>query len=168
VLDPLSKASHFDLGWALLAARRYAEAVASFDEVIVLDPDDFVVSALRGVALYALGNLQGARASCEVKPDNSEDAHVCLAVIYEKLGRHADAEAVLAKMKASRGDEAAAQYADIYAQWGDTSKALQGLETALRLRDSGLEDLKTDLFLDPLRTEARYQTIERALKFPPH
>ena len=31
------------------------------------------------------------------------------------------------------------QYATIYAQWGNRAKALEWLETALRLRDPGLE-----------------------------
>jgi len=69
---------------------------------------------------------------------------VCLAVAYDKLGRHADAESMLVKVKASTGDAAAYQYAEIYAQWGNTSKALESLETALRLRDPGLVDTKTD------------------------
>jgi hypothetical protein len=36
------------------------------------------------------------------------------------------------------------QYAAIYTQWGDTHEAAEWLETALRLRDSGLGDLKSD------------------------
>jgi hypothetical protein len=39
----------------------------------------------------------------------------------------------------------------IYAQWGNPPKALEWLETALRLRDAGLVDLKTDPLMDPLR-----------------
>jgi hypothetical protein len=87
-------------------------------------------------------------------------------VIYDKLGRHADAEAVLSKMTAENSDTAAYQYATINAQWGNRAKALEWLETALRLRDGGLEMLKTDPLLDPLRQEPRFQAIERELKFP--
>jgi tetratricopeptide (TPR) repeat protein len=85
---------------------------------------------------------------------------------YDKLGRHVDAETMLAKMRASNGDDTAYQYAEIYAQWGNTPKALEWLEVAMRLRDPGLEQLKTDSLLDPLRKEPRFQAIERALKFP--
>jgi tetratricopeptide (TPR) repeat protein len=88
-------------------------------------------------------------------------------VVYDKLGRHADAEAALSKMKAANGDSAAYQYATIYTQWGNRAKALEWLETALRLRDPGLEYLKTDPLLDPLRREPRFQANERELKFPP-
>ena len=72
----------------------------------------------------------------------------------------------LRKMKAAFGDTAAYQYAAIYAQWRNQAKALEWLETALRVRDPGLELLKTDPLLDPLRNEPRFRAIERELKFP--
>ena len=87
-------------------------------------------------------------------------------MVYDKLKKHADAEAELSKMKVALGDAAAYEYATIFAQWGNTLKALEWLETALRLRDPGLENLKTDPLLDPLRQEPRFQAIERDLKFP--
>jgi len=34
------------------------------------------------------------------------------------------------------------------------------------LRDSNLEILKVDPFIDPLRQEPRFQAIERELRFP--
>jgi TolB-like protein/Flp pilus assembly protein TadD len=164
VLDPLARESHLVLGRALYAARRYAEAVAAFAEVISLDPYK-ITYADRGLAYYGLGDLERARASCETTADYWASKQ-CLAVIYDKFGRHADAEAELAKLKAALGDTSAYQYATIYAQWGNRAKALEWLETALRLRDPGLELLKTDPLLDPLRKEPRFQTIERGLKFP--
>jgi hypothetical protein len=87
-------------------------------------------------------------------------------VVYDKLGRHADAEAELGRYRAANGDGGAYQYATIYAQWGNRTTALEGLDTAMRLRDSGLVLLKTDPLMDPLRKEPRFQAIERALKFP--
>jgi TolB-like protein/Tfp pilus assembly protein PilF len=165
VLDPLARGSHVALGDALYAARRYQEAVAAFAEVISLDPDFKATYGERGLAYYGLGDLKSARASCETKPDHWV-SQWCLAVIYDKLGRHADAEAVLAKLTAAFGDAPAYQDATIYAQWGNRAQALEWLETALRLRDSGLEYLKTDPLLDPLRKEPRFQAIERELRFP--
>jgi hypothetical protein len=86
--------------------------------------------------------------------------------VDDKLGRRADAEGQLARIKAKFGDAAAYQYATIYAQWGDRRRALEWLDTAMRLRDPGLELLKTDPLMDPLRKEPRFQAIERELKFP--
>jgi len=51
-------------------------------------------------------------------------------------------------------------------QWGDERKALAWLETAVHVRDPGLNLLRDDSFVDSLRKEPRFQAIERALKFP--
>jgi hypothetical protein len=90
----------------------------------------------------------------------------CLAMVYDKLGRHADAEAELEKFKAAYGDSDAYEYATIHAQWGDRVRALQSLDTAVRLRDPGLSNLKSDPLLDSLRKGPRFRAIERELKFP--
>ena len=164
VLDPLARQSHTLLGRAMYATRRYEEAVEAYAEVISLAPDFEATYGERGLAYYGLGDLERARASCETKPDLWSQQ--CLAVIYDKLGRHADAEAELSKLKAAQGDASAYQYATIYAQWGNRAKALEWLETALRLRDPGLELLKTDPLMDPLRKEPRFQAVMRELKFP--
>jgi len=165
MLDPLARASHTTLGAALYLARQYQEAVAAFTEAIRLAPDFKYSYGGRGLALYALGDLQGARASCETGPDNYLSQE-CLPIVYDKLGRHADAEAELAKLKTALGEDYAYSYATIYAQWGDRTQALELLERAVRVRDAGLCFLKTDPLLDPLRNEPRFQAVLRELKFP--
>jgi tetratricopeptide (TPR) repeat protein len=106
------------------------------------------------------------RAVCEGVGEAIEDVQHCLALAYHKLGRQADAQAALARVKALQHDAGAYGYATIYAQWGDTPKALEWLETALQLHDPRLIDLKTDPLLDPLRNEPRFQAVMRELKFP--
>jgi TolB-like protein/Flp pilus assembly protein TadD len=165
VLDPLNRRSHNSLGYTLYFARRYAESVTAMAEGISLDPDYKGVYGWRGLAFYGLGDLESARASCEAKRDEWTNQW-CLAVVYDKLGRHDDAQAEVAKMKAALGDASAYQYASIYAQWGDRAKALDWLDKAMRLRDPGLEYLKTDPLMDPLRKEPRFQAVMRELKFP--
>jgi TolB-like protein/Tfp pilus assembly protein PilF len=165
VLDPLNRFSYIFLGWALYGGRQNKEALAAFQNALALDAEDPVSSAARGLAYYALGDFERARASCERQADYS-GIQQCLAVTYDKLGRRADAEAMLAKYATSMGDAAAYGYATIYAQWGHSAKALEWLETALRLRAPGLTSLKVDPLLDPLRKEPRFQAVERALRFP--
>jgi len=46
-------------------------------------------------------------------------------------------------------------------------RALAALETAYRLRDSGLVDLRTSQFLDPVRGTADYAGLIERLHFPP-
>jgi TolB-like protein/Tfp pilus assembly protein PilF len=164
-LDPLDGGNRKNLGWALYYGRRYQEAIGAFQDALDLRPKDAEAYAYRGLAYYALGDYERARASCEVKREDWTDQQ-CLVVTYDKLGRHAEAETILAKLKAKAGDSAAYQYTGIYAQLGESSDALQWLATAMRLRDSGLEYLKTDPLLDPLRKEARFLALTRELKFP--
>jgi hypothetical protein len=89
-----------------------------------------------------------------------------LAVVYDKLGRHAEARQALSQLQAESGDAAAVFYAMIYAQWGDTAHALSWLETAMRHRDPYLLRVRQGQVLDPLRNEPRFQAIQRELKFP--
>jgi TolB-like protein/lipoprotein NlpI len=164
-LDPLNPQSHEVLGEALFWARRYQEAAAAFGEVISLEPDFKRAYGFRGVAYYWLGDLQSARSSCETKPDHWSSMW-CLAVTYEKLGRHADAEVELKKLQTAFGDASAYQCATIYAKWGNTAKALEWLVRAVRLPDGGVVYVKTDALMDSLRSDTRFQAIERQLNFP--
>jgi TolB-like protein/tetratricopeptide (TPR) repeat protein len=164
-LDRLNAASYEKLGDTLTIARRFQDALAAFRQALALDPHLALASSGSGLIYYALGDLQSARAMCVIRPDfwNSQ---VCLSVTYNKLGQQAEAEAMLAKLRAAGGDSTVYQYAQIYAQWGNRSKALEELERALSLRDPGMHNVKTDFLLDPIRSEARFQAIERELKFP--
>jgi serine/threonine-protein kinase len=163
-LDPLGPRSRYMLASALYLARRNQEAVTTFGDVISLEPDYQEAYGLRGLAYYGLGDFQGAHSSCESMPDYPISLW-CLAVTNDKLGRHADAEAMLTRLQASYGDAASVEYAVIYAQWGNPAKALEWLTTAMRLRNQDLVYVKTEPLLDPLRHQPRFQAIERALKF---
>jgi tetratricopeptide (TPR) repeat protein len=164
-LDPLNPLSHRALGDTLRYARRYDGAIAAYQDSIDVDPEHSAESyALRGLSYYLAGNLSPAQSSCEARPDYFR-SHVCQAVVYERLGRHGDAAAAVAKIRQDGGDAAAYQLAEIYAQWGDRKSALDWLEKAMRLRDPGLVYLKTDPLMDPVRNEPRLQAIERELKF---
>jgi TolB-like protein/Tfp pilus assembly protein PilF len=168
-LDPLQPIGREFLAGTLYYAREYSEAAAAWKEALALRPDYPLYKVGLGIIYYALGDLQSARAACEDADESTgaDSKQACLAMTYDKLGRHADAEAMLTKIRASQGDADAVVYAMIYAQWGSTAKALEWLDTAVRLRASDLEALKVSPALDPLRKEPRFQAMERELKFPP-
>jgi TolB-like protein/Tfp pilus assembly protein PilF len=154
-LDPLNSNRYGALGAAHYFAHQYKDSMAATDEALARRDEDPGLYGNRGIAYYALRNFQTARSSCEIKPDYWL-SQVCLAITYDKVGRHADAEAMLAKLQASMGDARASQYGLIYAQWGDTARALDWLDTAMRLRQRGLAYLKTDPRWDPIRNEPRF------------
>ena len=172
-LDPLNPAVHRLLSFALRVSRRYDEALGAATAALALDAENPGVLTTVGLNYYAVGDYQAARTSCERTrpvPDPSETfsgIHVCLAITYEKLGRHADAAAMLQTLQSWYGDRGAYEYAEVYAQWGNRTKALEWLEKGLRLHDSSLVALQVDYLLDPLRDEPRFQAVRRALKFPP-
>lgn len=164
-LDPLNPLIARHLGQVLMFARRYDESRAALNQALALDPDSPTDRALIGIAYYSIGDLKNAQAACELTRAHPW-GQMCLAVVYHKVGRQAEAEALLASYQAEQGDIAAYQYAAVYSEWGDVPKALAWLDRAMRLRDPGLEYLTTDPFMDPLRKEPRFQAAVRELKFP--
>ncbi len=78
------------------------------------------------------------------------------------LGQQAAAEADLARLRAVLGDDAASNYAEIYAQWGQKADALRWFDMAVRNRDPGLLHVLLDPLLDPIRGEPQFRAaLER-------
>jgi tetratricopeptide (TPR) repeat protein len=172
-LDPLNPAMHRLLSFVLRVARRYEEAIDAAQAAVDLDAENPRALTTRGLAYYDFGDYQRARTSCESARRPADPAEgfygifACLAITYERLGRHADAEAMLTRLQSRYGDRVAYQYAEIYSQWGDVPKALASLEKAMSLRDPGVTMLKVDPLLDPVSNQPRFQSIQQALAFPP-
>jgi TolB-like protein len=165
MLDPLNFHVYRGVGIALTGVRQYAEAVTTLRTAISLEPTYVRNYALLGLAHYLMGDFEAARSDCEAA-GSDDSGKYCLTLVYQKLGRHADAEALLREMQAASGDDGAMSYACIYAQWGEKTRALQWLETAMHRRDSSLSELKASPELDPVSNEPRFQAIERELDFP--
>jgi TolB-like protein len=164
VLDPLSSEAHSALGFALVGAGRYPEAIRALTEAKGLAQHTGFINAWLGFAYYGAGDFENARLACEGGDDSNKA--ICLALVYEKLGRHSDAQQMLSQVRAKHADGAAVFYAMIYAQWGDKSQALQWLEVAMRNRDPYLIKVRMNGYFDPLRQEPRFQAVMRELKFP--
>jgi hypothetical protein len=78
----------------------------------------------------------------------------------------ASLESKVQRMQQIFGDAASYQYAEIFAQAGDRERALSALDSAWRIRDGGLINIRVDPFLDPIRTEPRFQAIVKNMNFP--
>lgn len=164
-LDQLNPQVYDSLAGTLREARLYPEALEAVSRAQSLIPKDRDLSVSRGVALLQLGEAEAARQACDIAPLTWQGRR-CLAIAYEKLQRRSEAQAQVATMKAEQKDATAYQYAEIYAQWGETAQALDWLETAYRLRDPGIIAIRVDAFLDPLRAEPRFREIEAKLNLP--
>jgi hypothetical protein len=88
------------------------------------------------------------------------------AIIMARAGDRAGAEGKLAKLQENYQDTASFQYGQIYAQLGDQDRAFANLEHGFAIKDAGLTGLKTDPFVDPLRSDPRFAALLRKMNFP--
>ena len=82
-----------------------------------------------------------------------------LAIGYNKLGQQDRAQQYLEELIDAYGEQASYQYGEIYAQWGETDKALDALEHAWDIGDAGVVLLNMDGFLNPLRDHPRFKVL---------
>jgi len=76
------------------------------------------------------------------------------------------AEAALVSLEQMNGDLGAYQYGQILAQIGEIDRAFAALDRAWAVRDPGLQTLRADPFVDPLRGDPRFKALEAKLNFP--
>jgi TolB-like protein/Flp pilus assembly protein TadD len=165
-LDPLTPKAYYYLAWTLYLAGDGDGAIGALEHARQLGAAETVyTSALRGLVALLKGDAETARRLCLGKISWQID--VCLAIANEKLGRLNEAMTDLARLQAAVGETGAYNYAQVYAQWGQTDTALHWLESAYDLRDTGMIQLRADPLLAPLRQQPRFLTVEKRLGFPP-
>jgi TolB-like protein len=164
-LDQLNPVGYARLSIALSSARRHRESIEAANRVLQLRPDDISVLNSRGLEELLLGDLDAAMKSCNV-PKREWAGRLCMAILLDRLHRHPEAEAELSAMQAELGSSASYQYAEIYTQWGNFPKALEWLDRAYQLPDPGINQIRTDEFMDPLRKDPHFQEVERKVNLP--
>jgi TolB-like protein/DNA-binding winged helix-turn-helix (wHTH) protein len=164
-LNPLAASAQVDFIWTLLWANQPAAAARALHYAEELGVSHLLATYLRGRIALARGDAAAAREIC-AKGEDWKQLY-CLAIADHALGHDDAAASGLARLRALMGDSAAFQYADIYAQWGQTDAALAALEHAYDLRDTGLMEIQVDPFLFPLRTRQRFRDVVARMAFPP-
>jgi TolB-like protein len=160
-LDPLSYRAWRLHGIQLYAARRYEDARTSYKRALALQPANLSTQGWMALSELMSGNPEEAIALCE--PDSSWNGKHCLAIAYYKVGRREEAAQLLRALRKEFGDSLAYQYAQVYAQWGQPQQALEWLVSAVRLKDPGLAELRTDPLLDPIRNTPQFKEAEQRL-----
>ena len=165
-LDPLTPRTYGDLAWFLYLARRYDDALAVLGHAQQLAPNgNAFATGERGFIHLMKGESKNALADRIQARDWIQ--LTCLAAAYHKLNRQEDARRTMDTMRAALGNAGAYNYAQIYVQWGQPDEAFRWLSAAYGLHDSGLEILKVDPMLDPVRDTQGFKEIEKRLTFPP-
>jgi TolB-like protein/Tfp pilus assembly protein PilF len=164
LLDPLNPRAFRAQGSVSYAARRFNEALPPLRRALQLNPKMTFAHSLVGNSLLGLGRTADALKEFEAEP-GAEFRLSGLAIAQNRLGDRAAAEKAFADLQSQVGDSAAYQQAEVLAQWGRGPEAMERLERAWQVGDSGLTYAPTDPFLDPLRSNARFQALLKGLNF---
>jgi serine/threonine-protein kinase len=165
-LDPLNIGPYYGRFLVLMSARRYGEAASFSQELERTKPNLFNWPEGVAYALIVQNRIGEAEAYQEKAPVDSYNRLVNEAVILARTGKADQVPAVVAKMRQIYGDTASFQFGQVYAQAGDKDRAFAALDRAWEIRDSGLVRLKTDAYIDPLRSDPRYVALVKKMNFP--
>jgi tetratricopeptide (TPR) repeat protein len=167
-LDPQNSRYREHLLQNLSWARRFEDVLVAAQDARALNPQGYYAGFYSATSNLALGHPELARQTCEspATPLDQENRHWCLALADHALGRTVQAKKELAELQALEGEQGAANYAAIYAQWGDSAAALRWLATAARVNRPSLATLEVNWMFDPIRSQPQFQALERRLNFP--
>jgi len=157
-LDPLNARVFRTASFVELLARDYGTAITRANEALALNPNFASVNYASGTAWLMQGNLKAAEEAFAAEPVQLFSL-VGLAIVRHKLGDTKLAREEFDAMLAEYGDASLYQQVQVYAGWEDIPSALDTLERAVEAKDPGLLLARNDPLLDPLRTEARFETL---------
>ena len=165
-LDPLNEDSYENWVGALFDARRYDEAVRFAGDTKRKSPELFGDEGLLGMCLLMLGRVRQAQEQFSVMAPDRWERLTGEALAFARSGDRAGAEQKIQRLQELTGDASSYQYGQIYSALGDKDRALGALEHAWAVRDPGLMNIRVDAFLDPLRSDPRFDAIVKRMNFP--
>jgi TolB-like protein/Tfp pilus assembly protein PilF len=163
-LDPLNPLIFRAAGSIEYAARRFAESIAPLRQALSMNPKMTRAHAAIGDALYVLGQPGEARIEYAAEP-LMDVSLMGIAIVDHKLGNAAAARAAMDRLVRELADKVLYQQGQVLAQWGERDAAIDRLQQARRLGDSGLIYARNDPLLDPLRDDPRFAALLKSLGF---
>jgi TolB-like protein/Tfp pilus assembly protein PilF len=163
-LDPLNPAMYNSAGFVQYSARLFAQAIPLYKKALELNSKLPFAHAGIGNCYFALNKLQDARTEYLLEPLDVLRLPA-IAIVARKLGDEAEAQDALKRLTADRGEGASYQQAQIRSQWGDIDGALEKLEEAARIGDTGITTMRSDPMLDPLRHSPRFIRLLKQVGF---
>jgi TolB-like protein/Flp pilus assembly protein TadD len=170
-LDPYapSAITVSNLARNLYFGRRYAEAIAEFQHAIrMYEPIIPGIHADLGVALVMNGmgqkGIEELKLAHRVSFRSLASFSGQLGYAYAVLGRTEDARRILAELssRSDQGDSLSTAIAQVYIGLGQKDRAFEWLHKAIMQRDGNLF-LKVDPIYDPLRKDAQFRDLIRAI-----
>ena len=170
-LDELAKIDQLDYGFSAAHTetgvyyelRDYPRLIEASQRGLLLDPKDSAHHYTLGVGYEGMGRLQEAISEYQKAIALSGDSQsiVSLAHAYSAVGRKAEADKILHDLERKIRGKSVSPYtmATIYATFGENDKAFEFLEKAYSEKSLDLLSLKSDLLLDRLRPDPRFQNL---------
>ena len=165
-LDPLNPDAYFSRGICLYVLRRFEDAIQAFGSGLALASQRSRPRYWIAFCQILLNRPADARGSLTRLPPDNLFRQTAEALLAARSGDRAGAFAAIAKISGEIADQASTQFAEIYAQLGDLDNSFASLEKAVEISDPGLQFLKSDPFLDPIRRDPRYAVMLTRLNFP--
>jgi serine/threonine protein kinase/tetratricopeptide (TPR) repeat protein len=169
-LDPLSVEVNYALGRALLSARQFDRAIQQFRETLRLDPTSYLVMWISAQAYECKGDFPEALRWYR-KARQWEDNPLLLAQIggvYTRMGDQHGARIILGQLqrRSVRQHVPPDAFGILYFHLGEKDKAFLYLNQAFDERAEDLIEYKVAPWIDPLRSDPRFQDLLRRMKFP--
>lgn len=164
LLDPLNALICRIMGTIHFAAKRYPDSIAAFQQSIKLNPNLPESHSRIGMALLAQGKNGDALAAFEA--DSHKWSRLAgVAIVQHRIGNRRKAEAALNTLIDDTDTVSFYQQGQIWAQWGDATKAMAALLRAYTQRDSGLIAAQYDPMLTPLRSRPDFIQLLKLIGF---
>jgi TolB-like protein/Flp pilus assembly protein TadD len=164
-LDPVSMGINSDRGWFLHFARRPDEAIAQLRKTLELDPNFAAAHSALGNAYELRGEYDLAIAEYQAASLSGASSSLIamLGHAYAMGGRKKDARQAIKQLQelSKHGYVTPYGIAMIYAALGEQDRALVWLEKAYYDHYWMLAFLKVDPRMDPLRSNPRFQDLQR-------
>jgi tetratricopeptide (TPR) repeat protein len=133
---------------------------------LALAPNRRFDRLLVAFSLAQLGKYREAIAELQKIPEGHFTRLVGEALVYTRMGNRPASDVAFHRLQQVFGDNDNYQYAEIYAQRGERDKAFTALDRAWSFRDPGLTSVKSDFWLDPLRSDRRFASLLGKMNFP--
>ncbi len=171
-LDEIAKIDQLDTGTssayseseAYFYLRDYANLIEASKRGLILDPKDSSQHYYLGVGYEGAGKLQEAIGEYQKSLETSNDPRmaVALAHAWAAVGEKAKAQKMIRDLaRNAKANASAYAMAIIYAGLGNHDRALESLQKACSERSLDPGWLKSDLLLDGLRSDPRFQDLLR-------
>ena len=163
-IDPLSVIIKTDLGRMYYFAREYDCAIGHFQAALNLDAKFVFAHIWLGHVYEQQGRFEEALAELKTGIDLSDESAYALARLglgYGLAGKPDEARAVLKKLESSAEQRYVSAYdlALVHLGLQERNEALRYLEHAFEQRSLWLGYLKVEPYLDPLRSEDRFEKL---------